>query len=156
MGGVIWLEPPTSDGGYRGMNYWLMKSEPSAYSWDRLVKDGITQWSGVRNHQAAANLRAMKKGDRAFFYHSNVGLAIVGIAGIAREAYPDPTDPTKRFVMVDVRPVQAMKRPVSLAEIKAEPRLAELGLVRNSRLSVVPVSQTHWRLICIMGGTKNR
>lgn len=134
------------------MAYWLMKSEPFKYSWDRLVKDGRTHWDGVRNHQAAANLKAMKKGDRAFFYHSNEGLAVVGIVEIAREYYPDPSDASGRFGMVDVKPVIPMKTPVTLAAIKAEPKLAELGLVRQSRLSVSAVDAASWKLICRMGG----
>ncbi len=134
------------------MAHWLMKSEPSAYSWDRLVKDGRTHWNGVRNHQAAANLRAMKQGERAFFYHSNEGLAVVGIVEIAKEYYPDPSDESGKFGMVDVKPMLALKTPVTLAAIKAEPRLAELGLVRQSRLSVSAVDAASWKLICKMGG----
>lgn len=132
------------------MRYWLLKSEPSAYSWDQLVRDGGTHWNGVRNYQAANNLKAMARGDRAFFYHSNEGLAIVGIAEIVKEAYPDPGDKTGRFVMVDVKPVQRVTRPVTLAAIKAEPKLADFALVRQSRLSVVPVTAAEWRLICKM------
>lgn len=134
------------------MAYWLLKSEPEKYSWDRLLADGRTHWDGVRNHQAAINLKAMRVGDRAFFYHSQEGLEIVGIAEIVREAYPDPSDPAGRFVMVDVAPVEKLPQPVSLAQIKAEPRLAEFRLVRQSRLSVVPVSDAEWRLICSMAG----
>ncbi len=134
------------------MRYWLLKSEPSAYSWDQLVKDGHTNWSGVRNFQAANNLKAMKNGDRAFFYHSNEGLDIVGIVEIVKEAYPDPSDEQGRFVMVDVRPLQPVKKPVTLAAIKAEPKLADLALVRQSRLSVVPVAAEEWRVICKMAG----
>lgn len=134
------------------MRYWLLKSEPSAYSWDQLVKDGRTNWSGVRNFQAANNLKAMKNGDRAFFYHSNEGLDIVGIVEIVKEAYPDPSDKQGRFVMVDVRPLQPVKKPVTLAAIKAEPKLADLALVRQSRLSVVPVAAEEWRVICKMAG----
>jgi predicted RNA-binding protein with PUA-like domain len=136
------------------MAYWLMKSEPSAYSWERFVKDGRTNWNGVRNYQAANNLKAMKPGDRAFFYHSNEGLAVVGIMEIVKAAYPDPGDATGRFVMVDVKPVAAMKTPVTLAAIKAEPKLQDLALVRQSRLSVSPVSAADWKLICKMGGAK--
>jgi predicted RNA-binding protein with PUA-like domain len=136
------------------MQHWLVKSEPSAYSWEQLVKDKRTNWSGVRNYQAANNLKAMKKGDRAFFYHSNEGLAIVGIAEIVKEAYPDPSDPTGRFVMVDVAAVMPVKTPVTLAAIKAEPRLKEFGLVRQGRLSVVPVSPDEWKLITKMAGVK--
>lgn len=134
------------------MRHWLLKSEPFKYPWEQLVKDGRTHWDGVRNHQAANNLKAMRLGDRAFFYHSNEGLAIVGIAEIVREAYPDPGDPEGRFVMVDVKPVVPVKAPVTLARIKAEPRLADLGLVRQSRLSVVPVGVEEWRLLCEMAG----
>ena len=134
------------------MRYWLLKSEPSAYSWDQLVKDGRTNWSGVRNFQAANNLKAMKNGDRAFFYHSNEGLDIVGIVEIVKEAYPDPSDKQGRFVMVDVRPLQPVKKPVTLAAIKAEPKLADLALVKQSRLSVVPVVAEEWRIICKMAG----
>jgi predicted RNA-binding protein with PUA-like domain len=136
------------------MSYWLLKSEPFKYSWERLVADGRTHWDGVRNHQAAANLKAMRLGDRAFFYHSNEGLAIVGIVEIVKEFYPDPSDESGRFGMVDVKPVRAVERPVTLQEIKAEPRFADLALVRQSRLSVVPVSAEHWRLLCAMAGTK--
>jgi predicted RNA-binding protein with PUA-like domain len=136
------------------MRYWLLKSEPSAYSWDQLVADGRTQWNGVRNFQAANNLKAMAVGDRAFFYHSNEGLAIVGVVEIARAAYPDPSDKSGRFVMVDVKPVMPVKTPVTLAEIKAEKKLADFALVRQSRLSVVPVSPEEWRFICGMAGVK--
>lgn len=134
------------------MRHWLLKSEPSAYSWDQLVADGSTHWNGVRNHQAANNLKAMTRGDRAFFYHSNEGLAIVGVVEITREAYPDPGDESGRFVMVDVKPLHPVKSPVTLAAIKAEPKLAEFALVRQGRLSVVPVSDEEWRIICKMAG----
>jgi predicted RNA-binding protein with PUA-like domain len=134
------------------MAYWLMKSEPFKYSWERLVKEGRTHWDGVRNHQAAANLKAMKIGERAFFYHSNEGLAVVGICEIAKTAYPDPSDETGKFVMVDVKPVMAMKTPVTLAAIKAEPKLENIALLRQPRLSVMPIAPEHWKLICKMGG----
>ncbi len=134
------------------MAHWLMKSEPSAYSWDQLVKDGRTHWNGVRNHQAAANLKAMKKGDRVFFYHSNEGLAVVGIAEVVKEYYPDPSDASGKFGMVDVKPVAPLEKPVTLAAIKAEPKLGQLGLVRQSRLSVSAVDDAAWKLICKMGG----
>ncbi len=136
------------------MRHWLLKSEPSAYSWEQLVKDGRTGWNGVRNYQAANNLKAMTTGDRAFFYHSNDGLDIVGIVEIAKEAYPDPSDKTGRFVMVDVKPVEPVKHPVTLAQIKAEKKLADFALVRQSRLSVVPVTDEEWRLLCKMVGVK--
>lgn len=135
------------------MNYWLVKSEPSVYAFDQLVKDKCTHWDGVRNHQAAANLKAMKKGDECFFYHSNDGLEIVGIAKVAKEAHPDPKDATGKFVMVDIAPVRPLDKPVTLAAIKAEPKLADFGLVRQSRLSVVPVSDAQWKLILKMSGT---
>lgn len=136
------------------MGYWLLKSEPSAYAWEQLVKDGRTHWNGVRNYQAANNLKAMKRGDRAFFYHSNEGLAIVGIAEIAKEAYPDPSDAAGRFVMVDVKPLMPVKKPVTLAEIKAEPKLKDFALVRQGRLSVVPVTDEEWRIVTKMAGVK--
>jgi predicted RNA-binding protein with PUA-like domain len=136
------------------MAYWLLKSEPAAYSWSDLVRDRRTAWTGVRNHQAAKNLRAMRSGDRAFFYHSNEGLAIVGAVEIVRTAYPDPDDKTGRFVTVDVVPIAAAKMPVTLAQIKAESRLKALALVRQSRLSVSPVSAAEWALLCRMAGLK--
>jgi predicted RNA-binding protein with PUA-like domain len=136
------------------MAYWLMKSEPSAYSWDQLVKDGRTNWSGVRNFQAAINLKAMKPGDRAFFYHSGEGLEIVGIAEIVKAAYPDPSDKEGRFVQVDVKPEMPVKTPVTLAAIKAEPKLKDMKLVRQGRLSVSPVTAEEWKLICKMGGVQ--
>ena len=134
------------------MAYWLMKSEPSSYSWQQLEKDGRTNWSGVRNFQASNNLKAMKLDDRAFFYHSNEGLDIVGIMTIVKEYYPDPSDESGRFGMVDVAPLRAVPRPVTLAAIKAEPKLADMLLIRHSRLSVVPVDPAAWKLICKMGG----
>lgn len=136
------------------MQYWLMKSEPDAYSWERLVKDERGHWDGVRNAQAARNMQAMKAGDRAFFYHSNIGKEIVGVMEIAREYYPDPTDPTGRWGMVDVVPLAPARRPVTLAEIRADKRFADLALVRQSRLSVMPVSRAHWRALCALGGIK--
>lgn len=134
------------------MAYWLVKSEPFKYSWDQMVADGRTHWDGVRNYQAANNLKAMELGDRAFFYHSNEGKEIVGVVEIARTAYPDPSDETGRFVMVDVKPLMAVPKPVTLAEIKADPRLAEFALVRQSRLSVVPVRDAEWAMLCAMAG----
>ena len=136
------------------MPYWLMKSEPSVYSWDRLRQEGRSAWDGVRNHQAARNLKAMQVGDRAFFYHSNEGREIVGIQEIVRTAYPDPGDPTGRFVMVDVVPVMAVKTPVTLRMIKADPALADVALIRQSRLSVCPISDAHWAHICQLAGVK--
>jgi predicted RNA-binding protein with PUA-like domain len=136
------------------MAYWLLKSEPGSYSWDQLVKDKRTNWSGVRNFQAAANLKAMKKGDRAFFYHSGEGKEIVGIAEIVKEAYPDPTDKEGKFVQVDVAPVEPVKTPVNLATIKATPALKAMKLVKLSRLSVSPVSADEWKTIAKMAGLK--
>jgi predicted RNA-binding protein with PUA-like domain len=132
------------------MATWLLKSEPHKYSWDMMVSDGRTHWNGVRNHQAAINLKAMQVGDKAFFYHSNEGKEIVGIVEIVRTAYPDPGDEAGRFVMVDVAPLSPVNRAVTLAEMKARPDLADLALIRQSRLSVVPVSDDHWAIITAM------
>ena len=126
------------------MAYWLMKSEPAVYSWDRLVKDKRAAWDGVKNYQAANNLRAMQIGDEAFFYHSNAGLAIVGIMKIVKTAYPDPSDSTGKFVMVDIAPVRALKRPVTLQEIKTDKLLGHMAIVRQMRLSVSPVTKGEW------------
>jgi predicted RNA-binding protein with PUA-like domain len=134
------------------MAYWLMKSEPDAYSWDKLVAEGRGRWDGVRNPMAARNLKTMKVGDQAFFYHSNIGKEIVGIMEIAREHYPDHTDKTGKWVMVDVKPVKPVPRAVSLAAVKAEPKLAEMALVRYARLSVQPVTAKEWKLVCKMAG----
>jgi predicted RNA-binding protein with PUA-like domain len=136
------------------MAYWLLKSEPFKYSWARLVEDGRTHWDGVRNHQAAANLRAMKAGDRAFFYHSNEGKEIVGVVEVVREHFPDPTDKTAKFVAVDVKAVEPMPTPVTLMAIKNEAKLADMALVNQSRLSVQPVTAQEWKLVCAMGGLK--
>ena len=135
------------------MAYWLLKSEPGSWSWNDQVRDGRTHWNGVRNHQAANNMKAMKLGDRAFFYHSVDEKRIVGIVEVVKEYYPDPSDSSGRFGMVDVAAVKPVARPVTLAEIKAEPRLADLPLVRQSRLSVVPVSPEQWTLLCAMADT---
>jgi predicted RNA-binding protein with PUA-like domain len=134
------------------MAHWLLKSEPFKYAWDRLVADGRTHWDGVRNHQAALNLKAMAVGDRAFFYHSNEGLEIVGICEIVRTAYPDPSDPAGRFVMVDVAPMVPVKTPVTLKQIKADPLLSGMALVRQSRLSVCPVTPEEWARACALAG----
>ena len=136
------------------MAYWLIKSEPSAYPWDQLVKDKRTSWTGVRNAQAAINLKAMKAGDRCFFYHSGEGKEIVGIAEVVKVAYPDPTDKDGKAVAVDVRAVEPVKKPVTLAAIKADPKFKEMKLVRQSRLSVSPVSDEHWKLLLKMSATK--
>ena len=135
------------------MAYWLFKSEPGAWSWDDQVKSGTDHWDGVRNHQASNNMKAMKKGDLGFFYHSVNEKRIVGIVEVVREYYPDHTDESGRFGMVDVKAIKPVKRPVTLAEIKAEPRLENLALVKQSRLSVVPVGDDEWKLICAMAET---
>lgn len=127
------------------MGHWLMKSEPESYSWADLMRDGGTEWDGVRNNAARLHLRAMKKGDEAFFYHSMSDKAVVGIMRITREAQPDPKD--ANWVSVRVEPVRALPRPVTLAEIKAEPRLAKMELIRQSRLSVAPVREEEWELV---------
>lgn len=136
------------------MAYWLVKSEPSVWSWDQQVAKGAAgeAWTGVRNHSAKQHLMRMKVGERAFYYHSNEGKEIVGIAEIIREHYPDPTDPSGKFVCVDLKAVQPLKIPVTLAAIKTEPKLAEMALLKQSRLSVQPVTDAEWRLICEMGG----
>ncbi len=135
------------------MAYWLMKSEPGAWSWDDQVRDGVAEWDGVRNHQAANNMKAMRIGDRVFFYHSVNEKQVVGIAAVVKEYYPDPSDASGRFGMVDIKALTPMAQPVTLADIKAEPRLENLALVRQSRLSVLPVAPEEWHLICAMGDT---
>ena len=127
------------------MAYWLMKSEPESYSWSDLVRDGCTEWDGVRNNAARLHLKAMKKGDEAFFYHSMSDKAVVGIMRIAREAQPDPKD--NEWVSVRVEPVRELQRPVTLAEIKADPRLSKMELIRQSRLSVAPVRDEEWKVV---------
>jgi predicted RNA-binding protein with PUA-like domain len=134
------------------MAYWLMKTEPGDYAWEQLIEDRVATWDGVRNHQAARNMRAMRKGDRAFFYRSVTDPAVVGVMEIVRAAYEDPDDPRQSFVLVDVEPVKPVRREVTLRQIKSEPRLAHLALVRQSRLSVSPVDEPAWRLICEMAG----
>jgi predicted RNA-binding protein with PUA-like domain len=136
------------------MAYWLMKTEPGAWSWDDQVRDGVAEWDGVRNYQAANNMKAMRTGDRAFFYHSVNEKRIVGIVEVAREYYPDPTDASGRFGMVDVKALMPMSKPVSLADIKGEPKLQDLSLIRQSRLSVMPIDDDAWALICRMGETE--
>jgi predicted RNA-binding protein with PUA-like domain len=130
------------------MAYWLMKSEPSSYSWDDLVRDRATEWDGVRNNAARLHLKAMKAGDEAFFYHSMSDKAVVGIMRITRAAQPDPKAPD--WVTVRVEPVRALDRPVTLADIKAEPSLAKMELIRQSRLSVAPVREEEWRRVLEM------
>jgi predicted RNA-binding protein with PUA-like domain len=134
------------------MAYWLVKSEPSSYSWEQMVKDGRTFWSGVRNFQASSNLKAMKVGDRAFFYHSGEQKAVVGTVEIAKEYYPDHTDETGKFGMVDVKAVEALPKPVTLTAVKAEPKLKDMALIKFSRLSVQPVTDEEWRIVRRMGG----
>jgi predicted RNA-binding protein with PUA-like domain len=136
------------------MAYWLIKSEPGTWSWEQHVKKGADAWTGVRNHQAKAHLNAMTKGDRAFFYHSGEGKEIVGVSEIVRGSYPDPTDKTGAFVCVDFKAVEPLKTPVTLAAIKAEEKLSGMVLVKNSRLSVQPVTADEWKLIRKMGGLK--
>lgn len=133
-------------------HHFLLKSEPDAFSWEDQVRNGIEPWTGVRNAQAAKVLRSMAVGDLAFFYHSNIGREIVGLVEVVRPAYPDPTDATGRWVAVDVKALRPVPRPVGLAAIKAEPRLAGIPLVRQSRLSVMPISPEHWRVLCEMAG----
>lgn len=136
------------------MNYWLVKSEPSTWSWDQQVAKGAKgeAWTGVRNHTAKLNMMKMKKGDRAFFYHSNEGKEIVGIVEIVREHYPDPTDKTEKFVCVDIAADKPLKKPVTLDTIKTDKKLAGMDLVKYSRLSVQSVKPDEWKLICKMGG----
>jgi predicted RNA-binding protein with PUA-like domain len=132
--------------------YWLVKSEPSSYSWDQLVADGRTHWNGVRNAQALNNLRAMKPGDRAFFYHSNEGKEIVGVVEVVKSFYPDPADQSGKLGMVDVKPVMPVAVKVGLPVMRANPELSKFSLLRQSRLSVCPVSDSEWSVICTMAG----
>lgn len=136
------------------MAYWLIKSEPETWSWDDQVKKKVEHWDGVRNFTARANLNAMKKGDRCFFYHSGSERQIVGTVSVVKEAYPDPSDESGRFVMVDVKTGEALKTPVTLKQVKEDARLADMELVRLSRLSVQKVDAKAWTLICKMGGVK--
>ena len=139
------------------MNYWLIKSEPSTWSWDMQVEKGAKgdAWTGVRNHTAKQNLTKMKKGDRAFFYHSNEGKEIVGIAEVVRESYPDPTaEAGSPWVVVDVKAITPLKTPVTLAAIKEDAKLKEMALVKQSRLSVQPVTAAEWKRVCELGGVK--
>ena len=136
------------------MAYWLVKSEPDAYSWQQLVKDKETSWDGVRNYAARIHLRAMKKVEEALFYHSNEGLDIVGIAKVAKEFYQDPTTEDDAWVTVDLKPFKKLKNPVGLARIKADKRLANMALVRLGRLSVQPVTAEEWEIIMELAGEK--
>ena len=136
------------------MAYWLVKSEPDAYSWEQLEKEKETVWSGVRNYAARINLRAMKKGDPVLFYHSNEGLNIVGIAKVVKEAYPDPTAEDDTWTAVDIKAFKKLKKPVSRDTIKADKRLANMALVRLGRLSVQPVTEEEWDIVMEMAGEK--
>ena len=132
------------------MQYWLVKSEPFKWSWDQHLKKGVQGWDGVRNFQASNNMKSMKLGDRAFFYHSNEGKEIVGIVEVVKEYHPDPTDETGRFGMVDFKAVEAVEKPVTLAQIKDTPALQDMALLKQSRLSVSPVRKNEWDLIIKM------
>ena len=132
-------------------SYWLMKSEPDAYGWDDLVKQGEGLWDGVRNHRAKNNLAAMRVGDQAFFYHSNIGREIVGVVEVSEAGLTDPTDPQGKWAAVKVKPKRKLPRPVTLAQIKAEPRLAQCELVRQSRLSVAQITLEEWQVILELG-----
>lgn len=136
------------------MAYWLIKSEPFKYSWDQFVLDKKTHWDGVRNYLARNHLKAMKKGDKLFFYHSNEGLEIVGIAKVVKEYYQDPTTPEPAWVVVDVSPVKKLKKPVTLTQVKAEKDLQEMSLIKSMRLSVQPVREEEWNKILQMAGEK--
>lgn len=134
------------------MAHWLLKSEPVKYPWEQLVRDKRTHWDGVHNYQAALNMKAMQEGDRAFFYHSNEGKEIVGVVEIVRAFYPNPAEPSDKFGLVDVTPVMPVKTPVTLTEIKATPELSSMALIRQSRLSVSPVTEAEWAVVCKMAG----
>ena len=134
------------------MKYWLIKSEPSTWSWDNQIKENIAMWDGVRNYQARNNLMSMRVNDLCFFYHSVNEKKIIGIVSVSREHYTDPTDKTKKFVAVDIKTIKSLKNPVTLKQIKKEKRLSHLALVKQSRLSVMPIDKISWRLICKLGG----
>lgn len=134
------------------MNHWLVKTEPHAFGWEQQVANGVEPWTGVRNFTARNHLKAMRNGDRAFFYHSGEVKEIVGVVEVVREAYPDPTAESGPWVAVDVKTVGPMPKPVTLAAIKADPQFSDMLLVRQSRLSVMPVDKAHWDAICRMGG----
>jgi predicted RNA-binding protein with PUA-like domain len=136
------------------MAYWLVKSEPFKYSWEQFEKDGQTFWDGVRNYAARNHLKAMKKGDQVFWYHSNEGLEIVGIAKVAKEAYQDPTTDDEPWVVVDLKPFKKLKKPVSLAQVKTDPRLKDMALVRLGRLSVQPVADEEWKVVMELSEAK--
>jgi len=136
------------------MAYWLVKSEPFKYSWDKFVEDKHTFWDGVRNYAARNFMKAMKKNDQVFFYHSNEGVEIVGIAKVAKEAYQDPTTEDEAWVVVDLKPVRKLKNPVTLAQVKADKRLKDMALVRLGRLSVQPVTDEEWDVVMELAGEK--
>lgn len=136
------------------MNYWLIKSEPDVYSWDQFVSEGQTMWNGVRNYAARNNLRSMKKGDLALWYHSNKGMEIIAIAKVVKEAYQDPTSEDPAWLVVDFKPHKKLKKPVALAQIKADNRLADMDLVRLGRLSVQAVKEEEWKIVMEMAETK--
>ena len=136
------------------MNHWLVKSEPGAWSWDDHVKKKVEHWDGVRNYQACNNMKAMKLGDKAFFYHSVNEKQVVGTLEVVKEYYPDPSDKSERFGMVDFKALKPLKTPVTLQQVKDDPRLESLALVRQSRLSVMPIDAKSWKIICGLGGIK--
>jgi predicted RNA-binding protein with PUA-like domain len=136
------------------MAYWLVKSEPSTYGWDQLVKDKKTTWDGVRNFAARNHLKSMKKDDEVLFYHSNEGTEVVGIAKVAKEYYPDPTSDDKNWVVVDLKPYKKLKKPVTLSQVKSDKRLSEMALVRLGRLSVQPVTEKEWDIVMELAGEK--
>lgn len=138
----------------QNMGFWLVKQEPSKYSWEEFLKDKKTYWDGVRNYQARNNLQAMKKGDQVFFYHSVVGKQIMGVAQVTRESYPDPTTDDPAWVVVDLKPVKTLKVPVTLEQIKSHPQLKEISLIKQSRLSVMPLTQSEYKIILEMGKTQ--
>ena len=139
------------------MDYWLLKTEPETYSWDHQLKRGAKgePWTGVRNFTARRHMKEMKKGDHAFFYHTGEEKQVVGIVEVIRESYPDPTDQEGKFLALDVKALEPLPKPVTLAAIKAEPRLKEMALVKYSRLSVQPVTAAEWKIVCQMGGKKS-
>lgn len=137
------------------MNYWLVKSEPFKYSWQDFLKDGSTYWDGVRNYQARNNLKKMKKGDKVLFYHSNKGLEVVGVSEVIREHYQDPTTDDDRWVVVDLKPLKSLDNPVSLKRIKEDERLKDIALIKQSRLSVMPLSRKEFNIIVEMGEQSN-
>jgi predicted RNA-binding protein with PUA-like domain len=151
--GAVSLRPKPHNPGF--MAYWLVKSEPSVYSWEQLVKDKQTRWDGIRSYASRLHLRNMKKGEEVLFYHSNEGLAIVGIAKVAREHYPDPGSEADGWVAIDLKPFKKLKSAVSLEQIKKDKRLSEMALIRIGRLSVQPVSEKEWSIIMQMSGEKD-